>query len=211
MQFDHALDRNLQEILLSDPDIEALYLIKVEISDGFYRISLNINDTPKLGVVLPTEKGQQPLIAIPLLLPMNWKNSPPIFTTAIKTTSDFANKRIRDSLHSPRPHHLDDEAENAPLPPADTPSNSFPKSAAALVTPPDRDHIPPLYLLQCYIDVFVDDLVCLVHGNKPKRRVQHILLHAINQAFLPLDIAKNKFCQETVSIKKSAKETAPSP
>ena len=73
MQFGNALNHYLQEILLADPDIEALYLIKVEISDGFYRISLNINDTPKLGVLFPTEKGQQPLVAIPLLLPTGLK------------------------------------------------------------------------------------------------------------------------------------------
>ena len=142
MQFGNALNHYLQEILLADPDIEALYLIKVEISNGFYRISLNINDTPKLGVLFPTEKGQQPLVAIPLLLP-----------TGLKIVYQFYPQRSKQLLtwqiNSPRPHRIDDEAENVPLPPADTPSNSFPKSAATLVTHPDRDPSPPLYLLQC--------------------------------------------------------------
>ena len=139
MQFGHALDRHLRKILLANSALGPLYLIKVNISNGLYRIAINTNYIPKLGAVFPTEKGQQPLIEIPLLLPMNWKNSPPIFTTAIKTTSDFANKRIRDSLHSPRPHHLDDEAENVPIPPADAQSNYLPTSAATLATPPYRD------------------------------------------------------------------------
>ena len=47
--------------------------------------------------------------------------------------------------------------------------------------------------MQGYIDVFVDDLICLVQGNEPKRRAQRILLHAINQVFRPLDISDNKF------------------
>ena len=57
MQFGHALNRYLQEILLVDPVLGPFYLIKVDISDGFYCIALNTNDIPKLGVVFPTEKG----------------------------------------------------------------------------------------------------------------------------------------------------------
>ena len=48
MQFGHALDRYLWVILLVDSTLVPLYLIKVEISYGFYRIALNINDIPKL-------------------------------------------------------------------------------------------------------------------------------------------------------------------
>ena len=51
--------------------------MKVDLSDGFYRVNLNIDDIPKLGVAFPTEPGQEPLIALPLVLPMGWKNSPP--------------------------------------------------------------------------------------------------------------------------------------
>ena len=73
MQFSHALNCYLQEILLADPALVPLYLIKVDISDGFYCIALNINDIPKLGVLFQTEKGQQPFVALPLLLPIDWE------------------------------------------------------------------------------------------------------------------------------------------
>ena len=68
--------------------------MKLDISDGFYRIALNVNDIPKLGVAFPTPPGHEPLIAFPLVLPMGWKNSPPIFSTATKTIADLTNIRI---------------------------------------------------------------------------------------------------------------------
>ena len=54
MQFGHALDRLLREILLADPAFGPVELMKVDMSDGFYRVGLNVEDIPKLGVVFPT-------------------------------------------------------------------------------------------------------------------------------------------------------------
>ncbi|KAL3811193.1 LOW QUALITY PROTEIN: hypothetical protein ACHAXA_002757, partial [Cyclostephanos tholiformis] len=62
----------------------------------------------------------EPLIAFPLVLPMGWKNSSPIFSTATETIADLANMRLaaRNKAH---PHPLDDLAESilpvAPAPP----------------------------------------------------------------------------------------------
>ena len=65
MQFGHALDRILREILLSDPALGPVQMLKVDISDGFYRVNMNIEDIPKLGVAFPTEPGQEKLVAFP--------------------------------------------------------------------------------------------------------------------------------------------------
>ena len=54
MQFGHALERILQEILIANPAFGPVHLIKLDISDGFYRIALNVNDIPKLGVAFPS-------------------------------------------------------------------------------------------------------------------------------------------------------------
>ena len=94
MQFGHALDRILQEILLANPVHGPTHLIKIDISDRFYQISLNINDIPKLGVVFPTLPEDEQLVAFPLVLPMGWSNSPPIFSTATETIADLANRRL---------------------------------------------------------------------------------------------------------------------
>jgi hypothetical protein len=108
--FGHALDRILREILLANPAFGPVYLIKLDISNGFYRIALAVNDIPKLGVAFPTPDNADPLVAFPLVLPMGWKNSPPIFSTATKTITDLTNACLR-TCAPPLPHHLDDMAE----------------------------------------------------------------------------------------------------
>ena len=152
MQFGHALDRILREILLADPALGPVQLIKLDISNGFYRIAVNIDDIPKLGVVFPTSPGEEPLIAFPLVLPMGWTNSPPIFSTTTETITDLSNARLQSSLLPP-PHHLDDLAHNTlavhPAPPTDM--STLPSIARDPSLP--RSTIP-----LAYTDVFVDDL-----------------------------------------------------
>ena len=49
MQFGHALERFLRQLLLADQARGPVLIMKVDISDGFYRICLNPNDIPKTG------------------------------------------------------------------------------------------------------------------------------------------------------------------
>ena len=107
---------DLREILLAGPVHGPTHLIKIDISDGFYQISLNIDNIPKLGVVFPTLPGDEQLVAFPLVLPMGWSNSMPIFSTATETISDLANRRLR-SNSTVGPHHLDDLAQSIHSPP----------------------------------------------------------------------------------------------
>jgi hypothetical protein len=81
MQFGWSLEQILHEILFANPAHGPVHMIKLDISDGFYRISLKIDDILKLGVVFPTLPGDKPLITFPLVLPMGWTNSPPVFCT----------------------------------------------------------------------------------------------------------------------------------
>ena len=70
MQFSHALNYYLREIILSDPALGLIYMLKLNISDGFDRVNLAPGDIPKLGVVFPSRPGKEPLVALPLVLPM---------------------------------------------------------------------------------------------------------------------------------------------
>ena len=106
MQFGHALDRYLRELLLSDPKLGPLYMLKLDISDGFYRINLAPTDIPRLGVVFPSRPGQEKLVALPLVLPMGWKNSPPIFSAATETSADIANCNLQAN-NTPAFHPLE--------------------------------------------------------------------------------------------------------
>jgi hypothetical protein len=107
-----------------------VYLIKLDISDGFYRIALNVDDIPKLGVTFPTAPGEDPLVAFPLVLPMGWKNSPLVFFTTTETIADLVNLQLY-RLAPPLPHHLNDLAEAIalpdPTPPLHGPLNQVPQ------------------------------------------------------------------------------------
>ena len=92
MQFDHALDRILQEILLTNPAYGPVLMFKYDISDGFYHVNLNMEDIPKLGVVFPTAPGTKTPVASLLVLTMCWKSSPPIFCTTTETIANLANR-----------------------------------------------------------------------------------------------------------------------
>ena len=153
MQFGHTLDRIPQEILLADPNNGPAYLIKIDINDEFYRIALNIDNNPKLGIVFPTLPGEKQLVAFPLVLPMGWSNSPTIFLTATETIADLANKRLQSTSTSV-PHHLDDLAHSIPSPLPSCPMVSSP--------PSDLTQDPSLPTSQhqlAYADVFVYNFV----------------------------------------------------
>ena len=57
-QFGHALDPIVCELILANPPLGLFNMRKVDISDEFYCINLNIEDVPKLGKVFPTEPCQ---------------------------------------------------------------------------------------------------------------------------------------------------------
>ena len=202
MQFGHALDRVLREILLANPKHGHVKLDKTDLSDGFYRVDVAPEDVPKLGVIFPSRPGQpEPLIALPLVLPMGWKNSPPIFSTATETIADLANSRLGDPSYQPSPHPLDDLAASVQLPhhPRESPSRL---AEVSVPVPTTRDpclptDTPPLQ----YVDIFVDDFMSL--AQEPfLRRVRRGLLHAIDDVFRPNDGNDSEFRREPVSLKK---------
>ena len=82
MQYGRALDRLIREIVYADTALGYVYLLKADVSDGFYRIGLHQEDAPKLVLIFPRGKEEEPMVAIPLTLPMIWKNSPLLFCTA---------------------------------------------------------------------------------------------------------------------------------
>ena len=53
MQFGRALDWLLYQIRHADPKFGPVYLNKIDISDGFYRVPLTPDSAPRLAVVLP--------------------------------------------------------------------------------------------------------------------------------------------------------------
>ena len=110
MQYGRALDRLLCDIVFADPALVPVYILKTDVSDGFYRIGVFPEDAPKLVLIFPSGANEEPMVAIPLMLPMGWKNSPPLFCTATETVAGFADEYL-SSHHLSIPHKLDNRAE----------------------------------------------------------------------------------------------------
>ena len=79
MQYGRALDRLIRKMVYADPALGYVYMLKADVSNGFYRIGLRPEDAPKLGLVFPSNKEEDPMVVIPLTLPMGWKSYPPLF------------------------------------------------------------------------------------------------------------------------------------
>jgi hypothetical protein len=173
-------------------------MIKLDISDGFYPIGLNIDNIPKLGVAFPMLPGDEPLIAYPLVLPMGWTDSPPIFSTATKTIADIANARLSSGWLPPS-HPLDELAASVPAPPHEAYWGS--KSMPPVEPYPDCDpSLPTGGAPAAYVDVFVDDFVS--SAQRHNNCVRCTLLEAVDEVFWPLSPSDSPTRQEPVSIKK---------
>jgi hypothetical protein len=202
MQFGRALYRILQQILDADPRLGSVHLSKIDIADGFYRIWINAEDVPKLGIMFPGEDGEQ-LVGFPLVLPMGWMQSPPLFTAATEMVADLANQQLRDRAPC-GPHGLDDIGET---PPPDTPKLTL------VVSGPDPRPLPPSPRPigrpappVRSSDVYVDNFIGMVQGNPSHRQhVKRILFHTLDKVFRHLEDTDSPHRQEPASIKKCSK------
>jgi len=204
MQFGRALERILFRVRHADPKHGPVYLCKLDISDGFYRIPLNVRDAPLLAVILPQEPGEPPLVAIPLSLPMGWVESPPYFCAATETVADLANERLNRNYAPPHPLETVSCTPTPPTPlppvPATRPNVA---TVSSLPAPPPSVSTTPLRDPLSYVDVYMDDFMGMAQGNARRRRmVRRILLHAIEDVFRPVSDADGPNEKAPQSIKK---------
>ena len=132
-------------------------MLKADVSDGFYRIGIRPEDAPKLGLILASGEEEEPMVAIPLTLPIGWKNSPSLFCMATETVVDLANESLRS--HQPsKTHKLDDRAEAIAPPPAPP----LAQEHAQLACNPYLRRFKAKLL--AYVEVFIDDFLGLAQG-----------------------------------------------
>jgi hypothetical protein len=120
MQFGKALWRVLRHLKSSNPHLGPVYLSKIDIANGFYRIWVRASDVPKLGVLFPTDNGEGYLVGFPLALPIGWTESPQIFTAATETVTDLTNTALSSGAVF-GPHRLEVQSETpapSPTPPS---------------------------------------------------------------------------------------------
>ena len=100
MQFGRALPRLITHIVNAPPEQGPVYLSKFDVDDGFYRIHLNTQDIPLLAVAF-INSNNQPMVAFPLVLPMGWAESPPLFCAVSETITDIANANASKPITIP--------------------------------------------------------------------------------------------------------------
>lgn len=194
MQFGKTLQRVLAKIVQANPAYGPVYLAKIDIADGFYRIGLQPRDIPRLGVVLPSDTSD-PLVAFPLALPMGWVESPPYFTSVTETACDLLNAALR-RWDPPLPHRLETLAATPPATTTQVPTSSTVAAAAwqmARMGSPTLQ-TPPL--------AYVDDFILAAQTTRHQRRVMCTALHSIDRVLRPLSPADRSSRKEPVSVKK---------
>ena len=202
MQFGKALQRILQALVDANPKFGPVHLFKVDIADGFYRIWLNIADIPKLACSIPPLYGDEPLLALPLVLPMGWTQSPPYFCAATETVADITNKWLANHWLAP-PHRLEALAATMPEPEDDTlappPTTTFTTSQPTVRPTNRRLRKRPLKK----VEVFVDDFVGMGQGTVTKlSTIRRTLLHSLDEVLRPLDSDDDAHRKEPASTKK---------
>jgi hypothetical protein len=212
MQFGRALNRVLQRIVTDDPRHGPVYLCKVDIADGFYRLHLATRNIPALGVAFPPAPDGTPLVAFPLTCPMGWVQSPPWFSTATETGADLANATLA-TAYNPAPHRLDTAALTAPAkvnpnsdPAAPTPATM--QAAVPALPTPDFNLFPPSARRKPvqYVNIYVNDYLGLAQGGPQRQnRVRRILFESIDLVFRPLSPTDPSTRQEPISVKKLLK------
>ena len=73
------MQRILQGMYDVDPRHGPIYMMKVDIADGFYFMGMALEDVPSLKVCLTLVPYGKTLVAFPLVLLMGWVESPPQF------------------------------------------------------------------------------------------------------------------------------------
>ena len=193
--------------------------MKFDIANIFYRTDIAIEDMLKLAVVFSTINGIELLVTLPLVLPIGWKNSLPIFNSATEIGADVTNEYTKFFL-LPRSLNKRARRQDETTPQALSSSEiSTVISSTTSPTPVTTYHniylslliqdlsLPTGQDLLQSIDIFIDDFIALCQGNVSKQVVRTALFHAIDTVFYPNDYYNSMHRQEPASLSKFKKVT----
>ena len=197
MQFGGALQRIMHQVRHANPRYGPVHMCKFDVKDGYYRMFLNANDCPRLGIILPVYENEEQLIAIPMSTTMGWVQSPPTFCTMSETVADLTNAKQRSSPRDAEPHRMEVHAASQDCIQSDwTPSDkgpadleadmrlttSFPTGELAF----DSDALGqpsncPFTRPVGSTDVFVDDFMLLGQGKVRRLgALRRHLMHSVD-------------------------------
>jgi hypothetical protein len=170
MQFGRAFQRLLQRIAYSNPAFGPVQMAKIDLADGYYRIPISPQASLALAVVLPSDGLSEPLLGLPLSLPMGWSHSPPYFCAFTETCADLANTHAPTNPSHPFQYALLPSPAAHPSEPTFTASTTFPFNPH----PPQEQ--------TKYTDVYLDDFMLLAQ-HPHTMPVMNNLLHHLSNIF----------------------------
>jgi hypothetical protein len=164
MQFGPALQRILQRLAYCNPIFGPPLLAKIDLADGYYRVPLTASAALNLAVVLPPDPSipYEPLLGIPLSLPMGWRDSPPFFCAFTETCTDLANAV-----------HVDNPIHPFSLPTSDTMTETHPFNPRTIW--PYNSHLPTHPLN--FTDVYMDDFMMIAQAPTHTYTRNNLLYH----------------------------------
>lgn len=175
MQFGRAFHRLMQRIAYANPRFGPVHLLKVDLSDGYYRVPLNSRGALNLAVAMPSTR-RAPLVAVPTVLPMGWLESPPYFCMATETIADYTNAQ---PLSLPKPHFQESDAATLDVP-------LFHRISVPAM-PPQLTFSQPLD----FVDVYIDDFMALAQTTAVATNLRRRLLYNINDIFRANSLASD--------------------
>jgi hypothetical protein len=163
MQFGSALQRILQRLAYCNPTFGPPLMAKIDLADGYYRIPLSAQASLNLAIVLPHDGLEEPILGLPLSLPMGWTDSPPYFCSFTETCADLANTHKHNMFN--HPFHYALQNGKAAQQPTFLDTAIFPMNIAP---PPD-----PL----SHTDVYIDDFMVLAQHPTQDFTLNNVLQH----------------------------------
>ena len=202
MQFGTAPLRIAQDLTRANPKYGPVHMLKNDMSDGFYRIGITSSGSLKLAVILPADMvpGQPQLVALPLVLPMGWTESPPWFCAYTETVADLTNADLRRNKRYP----LHPTAELAG-------AKDFEVQDPHQKRRTPRSHEDWLYKRPlARSEIFVDDFILMGqdHPQNPLENQRSTLSHNIDKVFRPNGPNDSEYRKEPQSAKKMEKGDA---
>ena len=136
------------------------------------------------------------------MLPIGWKNSPLVFSTAIETAADIRNTSLTINKLIPS-YLLESYATVYDQDPASIPIEYTTTAISYILAPTLHNPcLPTSRHSKLYIDVFIDNFIAIYEGNHNKFCVRRVLLHTVDSILRSKDFYNSVHHRKPVLIKK---------
>jgi hypothetical protein len=170
MQFGQTWNRFLQQVAYPNPRFGPPLIVKLDLAGGYYQVPLSASAVLELAVALPPDGSSEPLIGLPLSLPMGWLHSPPYFCSFTETVADLANSVQELVTTHPFDYVLEAQADPQTFLTSFDPTAIWP-----------HHQLLPTKPLQ-FVDVYLDDFIAVAQPPQHLPTLNNVL-HHLNTVF----------------------------